>query len=348
MKRSGADSPKRLLVVSTTGIGDTLMGTPALRALRESFPGSEIHLLVNARRKDVVAKNPHVDRVMEYRNNPLHRMLLFLRNLPYEYDTVLVFHANEDLWPVLRGIRYGVCYNRQNFRSEEKRVFPLDSLPRHSIQRRLALVEKIGGRKTADYRYEFSIPPDSRDWASKKFREWGITPQDAVVGFQLGAADLFKCWPAENFAAVAGYLRSSRGAKIYVNVSSREADLGRRFLDLAGKEGVFLTPEGGVFQSAALIQRCNLFITPDTGPMHMAVGLGVPLIGLFCPTSVEETGPLEYEKAVILKKERTCQPCLNRGCRDNFCMREITVEEVCRAADRILDAPFSAKEENGE
>ena len=348
MKRSGVDSPKRLLVVSTTGIGDILMGTPALRALRESFPGSEIHLLVNAKRKDVVAKNPHVDRVVEYRNNPLHRMLLFLRNLPYEYDKVLVFHANEDLWPVLRGIRYGVCYNRQNFRSEEKRVFPLDSLPRHSVQRRLALVEKIGGKKTDDYRYEFSIPPGARDWASKKLREWGISPLDVVVGFQLGAADLFKCWPAEDFAEVARYLRSSRRAKIYVNVSPQEKYLGQRFLELAGKEGVFLTPEGNLFQSAALIQRCNLFITPDTGPMHMAIGLGVPLIGLFCPTSVEETGPLGYEKAVILKKERTCQPCLNRGCPDNFCMKQITVEEVCRTADRILDNLSSAQERNGE
>jgi heptosyltransferase-2 len=295
-----------------------------------------------------VAKNPHVDRVVGYRNNPLHRALLFLRSLPYEYDSVLVFHSNEDLWPVLRGIRYRVCYNRQNFRNEEKRVFPLESLPRHSVQRRLALVEKIGGKKTADYRYEFSIPREYRVWAAKKFQGWGITPQDAVVGFQLGAADLFKCWPVEDYAAVAGYLRTSRGAKIYVNVSPEEADLGRRFLDLAGKEGVFLTPAGGVFRSAALIQRCNLFISPDTGPMHMAIGLGVPLIGLFCPTSVEETGPLGYGGAVILKKEKTCQPCLNRGCRDNFCMRQITVEEVCRAADRILDAPSPGKKENVE
>jgi ADP-heptose:LPS heptosyltransferase len=338
MKRSRADSPKRLLVVSTTGIGDTLMGTPALRALRESFPESEIHLLVNAKRKELVAKNPHVDRVMEYRNNPLHRMLLFFRNLPYEYDQVLVFHANEDIWPVLRGIRYGVCYNRQNFRNEEKRVFPLDSLPRHSVQRRLALVEKIGGKKTADYRYEFPLPADARNWASKKLREWGISPGDVVVGFQLGAADLFKCWPVENFAAVAEYLRSSRRAKLYVNVSPQETSLGQRFLELTGKEEIFLTPGGNLFQSAALIQRCNLFITPDTGPMHMAIGLGVPLIALFCPTSVEETGPLEYEEAVILKKERTCQPCLTRGCRDNFCMKQITVEEVCQAADRVLGA----------
>ena len=294
-----------------------------------------------------MAKNPHVDRVVEYRNNPLHRMLLFIRNLPYEYDTVLVFHANEDLWPLLRGIRYEVCYNRQNFRSEEKRVFPLESLPRHSVQRRLALVEKVGGKKTADYRYEFSVPRDSRDWASKKFLDWGVSFDDVVVGFQLGAADLFKCWPVENFAALAEYLRSSRRAKIFVNVSPQEKNLGRRFLELAGKEGVFLTPGGDLFQSAALIQRCNLFISPDTGPMHMAIGLGVPLIGLFCPTSAEETGPLGYEKAVILKKERTCQPCLNRGCRDNFCMKQITVEEVCRAADRILGAPSPGSEGNG-
>ena len=318
------------------------MGTPALRALRESFPGSEIHLLVKAKWKDLVAGNPHVDRVVAYRNSPFHRLLFLRRNLAREYDTVLVFHANEDLWPVLGGIRYEVCYNRQNFRSEEKRVFPLDALPRHSIQRRLALVEKIGGKESADYGYEFPLDPDSRDWALGKLRERGISPGDVVVGFQLGAADLFKCWPAESFAGVARYLRSTRGAWIYVNASAEEAGLVRRFLEAAGEERVFLSPKATLPQSAALLARCNLFISPDTGPLHMAVALGVPLIGLFCPTSAEETGPLGYEKAVILKKERTCEPCLNRGCGDNFCMRQITVEEVCQAADRILDSRSSS------
>ncbi len=330
------------MVVSTTAIGDTLMGTPALRALRESFPESEVHLLVNSIRREVVARNPHVDRVLSYRNNLFYRLLLSFRRLPY-YNTVLVFHANEDIWGVLDAVHYGVCYTRQDFQDAGRRVFKLDSLPRHSIQKRLALVEKAGGRKSEDFRYEFSIPSSLQGWAAQHLKERGFLPQDPIVGLQLGATDLFKCWPVEFFAQTARYLRSSRRAKIYVNAASAEKELVSRFLDLAGEEGILVTPREDLLRSAALIQRCRVFISPDTGPMHMAIALGVPLIGLFCPTNVEDTGPLGYDKAVILRKERTCQPCQNRECKDNFCMKQITVEEVCLAAGQVLDASFSVR-----
>jgi ADP-heptose:LPS heptosyltransferase len=342
MKKSENNSPKRFLVVSTTAIGDTLMGTPALRALRESFPESEVHLLVNAKWREVVARNPHVDRLLPYRNNPFHRLLLSFRRLPY-YDTVLVFHANEDIWDILSAIRYGVCHTRQDFQDLGRKVYKVEGLPRHSIQKRLALVEKAGGKKTENFRYEFSIPQNFQDWAAQHLKERDVSHDEPLVGLQLGATDLFKCWPVEFFAQTVRHLRSSRGAKIYVNASSAEKELVSRFLSLAGEEGVLVTPGEDLLRSAALIDRCHVFITPDTGPMHMAIGLGVPLIGLFCPTSVEDTGPLGYDKAVILRKERTCRPCLNRECKDNFCMKQITVEEVCLAAGRILDASLSVR-----
>ncbi len=337
MKNSESNPRRRFLVVSTTGIGDTLMGTPALRALRQSFPESQIHLLVNSRRKELVAGNPHVDRILEYRNNPLARALLFFRALPFYYDTVLVFHANEDLWNILRLIRYGVCYNRQDYHREERRVFPLDSLPKHSVQKRMALVEKVGGKHSTDYRYEYSIPPGDANWACQQLAEEGISPQDRVVGLQLGAADSFKRWTVESFAEVARYLKAKHRVRIYLNASVAEIDLVDKFLSLSGRDGVFQKARKSLSQSAALIQRCSLFITADTGPMHMAMGLSVPLVGLFCPTEAEVTGPLHHPRAMIIQKPIPCSPCLVRDCQDNFCMRQISVEEVCEAADRMLE-----------
>ncbi len=70
--------------------------------------------------------------------------------------------------------------------------------------------------------------------------------------------------------------------------------------------------------------------------MHMSIGLRVPLIALFCPTDHRETGPLGYEKSIVIQKSIPCTPCLTRRCRDNFCLKQITVEEVCRAADGIF------------
>jgi ADP-heptose:LPS heptosyltransferase len=336
----------RFLVVSTTGIGDILMGTPALRVLRESFPSSEIHLLVNSKRKDLVRHNPHVDRVLGYRNNPGSRALLFCQTVFTYYDYVLVFHSNEDILKILRVVRYGTSFNRQRYEDRGRRLFPLASLPTHSIQKRLALVEKVGGKEIPDYRYEYAVPASGVRWASARLEQRGISLRDPIVGMQLGAADFFKCWPVEFFVEVARYLRSKHGAKIYLNLSPPERALGERFRQLFGSQDVICHPGEDLSHSAALIQRCTLFITPDTGPMHVAIGLGIPLIGLFCPTEVEETGPLAYEKAVVIRKPKTCDPCRSRECPDNHCMRQITVREVCLAADHLLRNDFRGREED--
>jgi ADP-heptose:LPS heptosyltransferase len=344
MKRSRKNKKAvRFLVVSTTGIGDTLMGTPALRALRESFPESEIHFLVHSKRKELLWGNPRIDRILEYRNNWFSRGLLSWRSQATFYDHVLIFHANEDIWKLLPKIQYGDCYNRQNFEDPAQRVFSLGPLVKHSIQKRLALVKKVGGQESADYRYEYSIPEDCLEWAHRRLGQRGISPRDRIVGMQLGAADSFKCWPIESYVELGRSLQAKYGVKIYLNASPREKELVNRFLTLFGNpDGVIL---GGTHLSraAAMVQTCSLFISIDTGPMHMAIGSGVPLIGLFCPTNCQDTGPLAYEKAIVIQKEITCSPCLTRKCRDNFCMKQISVAEVFSAAERVLDGKGNSR-----
>ncbi len=271
------------------------MGTPALRALRESFPESEIHILVHSKRKELLQENPHVDRILGYRDNGVCRAILFFKTFRSPYDTILIFHANDDVWKILKILRYRVCYNRQGFAAEDRSVFSLGSLPKHSVQKRLALVQRAGGKESSDTRYEYSVPPSRVRWASEQWNKWGLSPEERMVGMQLGAADSFKTWPVESFVEVARHLRL-QGVKIYLNASPAERKLTRRFLDLAGSGGIFFNPEKTLSHSAALIQRCSFFITPDTGPMHLALALGVPVIGLFCPTELERHGAAGVRK----------------------------------------------------
>jgi heptosyltransferase-2 len=338
MKRSERSyKSKRFLVISTTGIGDTLMGTPALRALRQSFPDSRIDLLIHSKRKELLFGNPHVTRMLSYRNNFFSRGLLFLKTLSHRYDSVLIFHANDDIWKLLRLIRFGQCYTRQGYKELPPRVIRLASLPRHSIQRRLTMVEKVGGQNLQDYRYDYFLPPRLHLWARERLAAFGVSTQDPLVGMEIGSADAFKCWPVEFFVEVAQYLRNKHQVKIYLNADKKEEDLVRQFRSLLGDGDVLHFPGTSLSQSAALIRACSLFISNDTGPMHMAIGLGVPVVGLFCPTDSTITGPLEYPRAAVIQKEITCHPCRVRDCPDNFCMKQISVEEVCRAADRLLN-----------
>ena len=340
----GRRMPERFLVISTTGIGDTLMATPALRALRERFPQSQIHFVVYSTRRDLVLRNPHLDRIFAYRNNIFSRFLLYLQTRRCRYDVVLVFHANDDILKLLPRLRFGACYNRQGIQNPQRKIFSLHPPERHSIKKRLAMVEQISGSHSEDYRYEFRLKEGMARWADAKLREWGLAPGELLVGLQLGAAGAFRRWPAESFAEVARRLRAKHQAKIFVNASVEEAELVRDFAKNLGDQDFFFHPRTQISQAAALIGSCSLFITPDTGPMHVAIGLGVPLIALFVPPDPEETGPLDYPGAVVIKKERTCSPCLVRKCLDNFCVRQITPEEVCNAADRLLGARRSPKE----
>jgi heptosyltransferase-2 len=312
------------------------MGTPAIRALRESFPESQIHFLVNAQRKELILGSPYIDRILLYRNNALFRFLLFWRVLPYTYDCVLVFHANEDIWKILKSVRYRNCYNRQGFRDTSRRIIPLDILPRHSIQKRLALVEKVGGKDPHNYRYDFFLPEKWITWAREQLTNGGLSPQERLVGINPGAADPYRSWPLASFVEVAKFLRASHGVKIFLNASVQEKKMVQEFKELLGDQDFFCFPGRNLYQSAALIKACSLFITNDTGPMHMAIGLEVPLIALFAPSDPEVTGPLHYPRAVILKKEKLCHPCKFRLCPNNDCLKQITVEEVCKAAEKIL------------
>lgn len=330
--------PQRFLVISTTGIGDTLMSTPALRALRESFPRSDIHFVVYSTRRELILGNPHLNRVFIYRNNIFSRILLLFKTLPYRYDHILVFHANDDILNFLPWFRYGTCLNRQGFEDPRNRIFPLRNLPRHSVKKRMALVEHLSGNSSHDYRYEFRLSSEPIRWAAGKLQDWGMGPGDRLVGFQLGTAGAFRRWPPEYFAEVAKYLRARYKVKILVNASAEEKYLVKNFAKHLGDRDFFFHGGTTIARAGALIQACSLFITPDTGPMHIAIGLGVPLIALFVPPDPEETGPLDYAKAIVIKKERPCNPCLVRKCGDNFCVRQISVEEVCQAADRILTA----------
>ena len=336
LKSADRKTPERFLVISTTAIGDTLMGTPALRALRESFPGSRIEVLVSSRRKELLRGNPDVDRIIPYHNNLLCRKLLSWQLRRQFYDRVLIFHANDDVLAILRNLRYGECLSRQNFADPDRRIVRLENLPAHSIRKRLALVERAGGKGSTNYQYTLNLPKAGTGWAAGRLSRWGISEEDLLVGLQLGANDLFKCWPPESFGEVALYLRSAYGAKVFLNASRPEKALVQRFLRKAGRENVFFHFGTSISRSAALIRACSLFISPDTGPMHLAMGLKVPLIALFGPTDPLNTGPLDYEKALVIRKQPPCSPCRSRNCEDNFCMQTITVQEVCEAADRLI------------
>ena len=130
---------KRILVVSTTGMGDSLWGTPALRALKKSFPDADIHFLVHSHWEKLFVGNPNIDRIINYSPKWFNQPLIAWKLLRYRYDRVLIFHANKDFTRLLPWLRYRslIAHQTSAWIPEKNRV-QIEGLV-HGIQRRLIL-----------------------------------------------------------------------------------------------------------------------------------------------------------------------------------------------------------------
>jgi heptosyltransferase-2 len=161
----------------------------------------------------------------------------------------------------------------------------------------------------------------------------GAGPAGPVIGLNPGAAyGGAKRWPAERFAAVADALASQYDARVLIFGSAGELALAHQVASHMTTRPMILAGKTTLGQLMGLIEHCGLFITNDSGPMHLAAALGVPQLAIFGSTSEQATGPLS-DRARIIKHPVECNPCFLRECPTDFrCMLEISVNEVVEAA----------------
>ena len=154
----------------------------------------------------------------------------------------------------------------------------------------------------------------------------------------------FKRWPTERYAELASRLVSERGASVLVTWGPGEEQLARRAAGGAVRMAPRLTH---LQQLTALLSRADLFVGSDTGPMHMASALNVPVVALFGPKDPVQTGPYR-SRSEVLTAPVSCRPCRRRRCADPRCMTEMSVEQVFAAACRVLDGGGESRAQPGK
>ena len=146
----------------------------------------------------------------------------------------------------------------------------------------------------------------------------------------------FKRWPKENFAHLADRLISEYGTAIFLFGGPEERALAEEIESLMKNTPVIMAGQTTLSQTAALIKKYCLFVSNDSGPMHMAAALNVPVVALFGPTDAKATGPVS-DKSVVISNKVQCAPCHRRKCnRDFSCMTKISVHEVMNNIDKML------------
>ena len=323
-RRQDPDRP-RILVVSTTGLGDSLWGTPAVRAIKNRFPNGDLCLLTSPIGEQVYRNNPNIDDIFVIKDPVLFSLMKILPQLKRkQFDTSLIFHLSQR--PVLpftylAGPETIVGTEGINKGLDTLLSHPLKNKPIHEIERRLKIAETIGVR-SASSEMELFLTEEENSAALSLLHD---TPY--YVGMHPGAKDRFKQWNPKHFIALGRRLAKEKNAKILITGDKSEQELAHSIAEnipgarsLAGKLPMRVT--------AALIEKLDLFITNDTGPMHLAFAMGTPTIAVFSPTDPNLCGPYNIPHGRVIQKPRTCSPCIKKQCQVPFCMEQISPEEV--------------------
>lgn len=342
----GTPSIRRILAVSNTAIGDTLLSTPGLRSLRLAYPQSHIALLVNGAYRELFAGNPDVDEIVAGRGDWRGFWSRVLELRRRRFDLACIFHGNEpQATPMcyLAGARFIFKLpNANRFRyllSNREPVLRWEDFG-HGIDQRLAVAALAGGAQT-DRRMTLSVADASRDALTQWLAARGIDAGTRVIGFQPGASTRSRRWAPSRFVTLGRALLAAHAdARIVITGSPAEAALARQIArDIADARVLVSAGELQLPLLPALLARCALLVTGDTGPMHVAVAVGTPVVALFAVADWRRSGPgYDLDRHIVIQRGRTCDPCYSKNCPydEPVCMEQIDVAEVRDAVDTIL------------
>jgi len=358
-------APKRILVVKLSDIGDVLTATPALRALRESFPAARVDALIPPNSAPVLAESPLVDDVIvfdkfqydrpidAFRPSSLAAVVRFTRDLRRQcYDCLVILHHLTTRWGTLKyallavtsgaKVRVGLDNGRGWFLTH--RVPDEGFGAKHEVEYWLDAVGTIGAG-TEDTSLEMAIGAEDEAFVNDQIPMTKSQTPRPVVAIHPGSGgySLARRWPPKGFAQVADALVERYRARIVL--VGTPADGVSQVASLMRSEAVNLEGSTNLKQLAAILNRCDLFIGADSGVMHLAAAVGTPLVAIFGPSNHRAWGPWPRDgRHIILRADLACSPCSyvgykvgqREGCEAMTCMKAIAPEIVLAVAERLL------------
>lgn len=345
----------RILIRATNWVGDAIMALPALRVAREKFAQAEIGVLGRPYVLDIYREQGIADELIPYDSSGEHRgfagrekLAAQLRERKFDVALLLqnAFDAAWLAWRARIPERIGYARDGRSFlltkaipvpRAGEihahEKFYYLELLRRAEWIERLPEVDWIEMKVSAEKR------TSARTFLVEAGARTGI-PRIAVgAGASYGSA---KCWPPERFAETLNELAAWREADVILFGTSGEAAVSAAITAGLKKKPVDLTGKTAIADLPALLTQCNLFIGNDSGAMHVAAAVGLPIVAVFGPTDPNGTAPVT-PKCTVVQEKPYCSPCFLRRCpTDHRCMKAVTPAMVVSASQVCLAAVTSA------
>jgi heptosyltransferase-2 len=346
VSNNGNDN-KKILVRVPNWIGDAVMALPALEALATLYPEATISVLAKAVVVPIFENNPVVTEIIEYRHKTDHKGLGGRLRLARElrargFNMAVLFQNAFDAAFIacLARIPIRVGYARDmRARLLTHPIEVTDEITeRHQVFYYLHLVESLGLPP-------LETPPEARLYVSKEESAWadGFSKDatlgaETLIGVAAGASyGPAKMWPTENFAAVLNHFAAKENALPVLFGGPGDVETSRSVSGKVTVKDLNVTSRLSLRQFMALLPRVAVFITNDSGAMHIASALGVPTVAIFGSTEPRSTGPLN-KNSIVLRVPMECSPCFKRTCslKHYNCLKEITPEAVIEAAEGLM------------
>lgn len=332
---------RKILIRSVNWIGDAILTTPAISALRKNFPMAEISILAKPYVSEIFKENPDIDDIILYKKSGLIERLRFIKKLREKrFDLAVLFqNAFEAALMTFLSripIRLGYATDGRGFLLSPSIPVRIETLKKHHLEYYVDLLREAG-ISAEKGPLVLRLKETERRWASEFLKE-KIWKEDArLVGINPGAAyGSAKRWYSERFASIADRL-IKEGIMVIIFGGPGENHIVEDIKSRMTSTPIITSGNTSIRQLASLIERCSLFLSNDTGPMHMATALKVPVVGLFGSTDPNATGPVGEGNRFIYKKA-DCSPCFLRECpKDFICMDLITAKEVFEAVRQKLN-----------
>jgi lipopolysaccharide heptosyltransferase II len=341
----------KILIRATNWLGDAIMALPALRAVRSRFPGAEIAILARPYVADIYRDQQICNRLIPYDASGAHAGLLGRERLAAELRVqkfgaaLLLQNAFDAAWLAWRARipeRIGYARDGRSLLLTKPIAVPRPGeIPAHEKFYYLELLRRAGWIDAlADESFiTLNVPEHNRARAGEFLAQSGVRPGSLRIAIGAGASyGSAKCWPPARFAELANRLQSQTDADIILFGTATEAAVTSAIAAEMRRPPIDLTNKTAIADLPALLSQCHLFIGNDSGAMHVAAAVGLPVVAVFGPTDPNGTAPVTPRCSIVQQKPY-CSPCFLRHCpTDHRCMRNITADLVEAAAKNWLPA----------
>lgn len=361
----GSNTPRKIILFLLPGIGDAVLFTPALRLLRRAFPEARLVAVTMFRgTQDILATNPDLDEVRQFDffHASLPAGLRYVWGLRREgFDlSIMPFPSNRREYNVVNwlvGRRWRAAHRYQHH--NRRNLYFLNNIivredgSLHNVEENLRLIravcDRIGVPVPADVSRDLELRVTAADeQAAERFvREAGICVDEPWVGLHTFSSTFKnmhrKCWPREKFLELIGQTQKNHPHVRFLLFSGPSDRATNEWILARVRERVHLIERPNLREALAILRRCRVFVSNDSGLMHLAAALRVPVVALFGPTDWRRLYPWTAQHQVV-RRDLPCMPCFYYSarpltCRANLdyaCMRELPVEDVRAAVERFL------------